>query len=43
MRCPWKLLARIAIMHALHGKAEPPIGNPDNTPPAPKWGNKPEA
>ena len=24
---PLKLLARIAIMHALHGKIEPPIGN----------------
>lgn len=31
---PWKLLARIAIMH---GKAEPPIDNPNDAPPAPKW------
>jgi hypothetical protein len=30
-------LARIAIMHALHGKREPPIGNPDDAPPSPKW------
>jgi hypothetical protein len=34
---PWKLLSRIAIMHALHGRAEPPIGNPNDAPPAPKW------
>jgi hypothetical protein len=34
---PWKFLARIAIMHALYGKPEPPIGNPHNAPPAPKW------
>jgi hypothetical protein len=33
----WKLLARSAIMHALHGKPEPPIGNPDDAPSAPKW------
>src|SRR3954453_3800638 len=36
-RSPWKLLARIAIMHALHGKPEPPIGNLNDAPPAPKW------
>jgi hypothetical protein len=34
---PWKLLSRIAIMHAMRGKPEPPIGNPDDAPPAPKW------
>jgi hypothetical protein len=27
-------------MHALHGKPEPPIGNPDDAPPAPKWRNQ---
>jgi hypothetical protein len=36
---PWKLLARIAIMHALRGKSERPIGNPDDAPPSPKWRN----
>jgi len=34
---PWKLLARLAIMHALHGRAEPPIENPNDAAPAPKW------
>ena len=34
---PWKLLARIAIMRALRGKPAPPIGNPNDAPPAPKW------
>jgi hypothetical protein len=31
------LLARIAIVHALYGRAEPPIGNPKDTPSTPKW------
>ena len=34
---PWRFFARLAIMHALYGKAEPPIGNPNDAPPAPKW------
>jgi hypothetical protein len=34
---PWRLIARLAIMHALYGKAEPPISNPNDAPPAPKW------
>jgi hypothetical protein len=29
--------ARMAIMRALYGKDPPPIGNPNNAPPAPKW------
>ena len=33
---PWRFIARIAIMHALYG-TQPPIGNPDDAPPAPKW------
>jgi hypothetical protein len=37
---PWKLLARIAIMHVLHGMPEPPIGNPHDAPPSPKWRNQ---
>ncbi|SRR5579872_4073514 len=38
---PWRFIARIAIMHALYGKREPPIGNPNDAQPAPKWRNKP--
>jgi len=34
---PWRFIAWIAIMHALYGKPEPPIGNPNDAPPAPKW------
>ena len=35
---PWRFLARIVVMHALYGEAEPPIGNPnDAASPAPKF------
>jgi hypothetical protein len=34
---PWRFIAWIAIMRALYGKPEPPIGNPNDAPPAPKW------
>ena len=34
---PWRFFARLAIMRALYGKTEPPIGNPNDAPPAPKW------
>ena len=34
---PWRFFARIAIMTALYGKMPPPIGNPNDAPPAPKW------
>jgi hypothetical protein len=34
---PWRFLARLGIMHALYGKAEPPIGNPEGAPPTPRW------
>jgi hypothetical protein len=34
---PWRFLARIAIMHALYGKTEPPIGDSNDAPAGPKW------
>jgi hypothetical protein len=37
---PWRFFARLAIMHALYRKTPPPIGNPQDAPPAPKWRNQ---
>ena len=34
---PWRMFAGVAIATALYGKTEPPIGNPNDAPPAPKW------
>jgi hypothetical protein len=34
---PWRFIARIAIMHALYGRPEPPIRNPNDARPGPKW------
>jgi len=39
-RGPWRFFAGLAIMRALYGRTKPPIGNPDNAPPAPKWRNQ---
>jgi hypothetical protein len=33
----WRFFARLAIMHALHGKPESPMSNPDDAPPSPQW------
>jgi hypothetical protein len=38
-RGPWRVFAPLAINRALYGKAEPPIGNPDDAQPSPKWRN----
>src|SRR5262245_1543353 len=37
---PWRFFARLTIMRALYGKTPPPIGNPHDAPPAPKWRNQ---
>jgi len=37
---PYRMFARLAIGTALNGKPEPPIGNPDDAPPSPKWRNQ---
>jgi hypothetical protein len=37
---PWRFFAGLAINRALHGKTEPPIGNPHDAPPSPKWRNQ---
>jgi hypothetical protein len=34
---PYRMFAGLAINTALRGKPEPPIGNPNDAPPAPKW------
>jgi hypothetical protein len=36
---PRRFFARIAIMTALYGRTEAPIGNPHDAPPSPKWRN----
>src|SRR4051794_40318308 len=36
---PYCMFAGLAIGTALYGKKPPPIGNPDDAPPAPKWRN----
>jgi hypothetical protein len=36
---PYRMFARLAISTALNGKPEPPIGNPNDAPPSPKWRN----
>jgi len=37
---PWRMFAALAINRALYGVTPPPIGNPDDAPPSPKWRNQ---